>query len=57
MTPQLRKARLGAAGLVLIACVFGLPFALLGFIFQFIKAAFEVGQGAAAALGEWMKKQ
>ncbi len=57
MSKELTWSRVGAALLVLVAFLVGWPFALLGFAFEFIEASFEVGQGLAELLEEWLKNQ
>jgi len=42
---------------IFILFVFTIPFAIIGFIFSFIKNSFEAGQGVDERLRNWIQKQ
>ncbi len=43
-------------GAIIIAfsLILGIPFALVGFTFRFIKASFNTGEGLATLLSNWL---
>jgi hypothetical protein len=49
-------SRVFGALLVFIGFILGLPFAVMGFAFRFIKASFETGEGCAVLLSQWIDR-